>query len=221
MTKPNFNESQMRAACAIVHAYGVNHGSTGTDLHHRSAVLGVLAVMIGRLGAVPEIYRHLTKDVELSPGNENLSAGDAVNLPQDAPEGESILVSKEDYDRWNTILSGLSVDAGNMNIAVSPEAAAALREDGSEFPVDGLYIPFNTMQAGLELALAQQAEAIHASYKTEEKPEEPNGDGKADKINFDDMTVEALRAFAEENGVDLGGASKKADIIRTLREFNF
>lgn len=35
-------------------------------------------------------------------------------------------------------------------------------------------------------------------------------------INFDSMTVAQLKEFAEENGIDIGDASKKQDIIDTI-----
>lgn len=51
-------------------------------------------------------------------------------------------------------------------------------------------------------------------------PAEPNNDGAA-KVDFEAMTIDALRTFATENNVDLTGMSKKADIIAALREFGF
>ena len=38
------------------------------------------------------------------------------------------------------------------------------------------------------------------------------------KINFNDMTVVDLKNYAEENSIDLNGATKKADIINELVE---
>ena len=36
------------------------------------------------------------------------------------------------------------------------------------------------------------------------------------KINFNDMTVVDLKNYAEENSIDLNGATKKADIINEI-----
>ena len=36
------------------------------------------------------------------------------------------------------------------------------------------------------------------------------------KIDFNDMTVVDLKNYAEENSIDLNGATKKADIINEL-----
>lgn len=35
--------------------------------------------------------------------------------------------------------------------------------------------------------------------------------------NFEEMTVAALRAYADEHSIDLGNATKKSDIIEILR----
>ena len=36
------------------------------------------------------------------------------------------------------------------------------------------------------------------------------------KIDFNDMTVVDLKKYAEENSIDLNGATKKADIINEI-----
>ena len=36
------------------------------------------------------------------------------------------------------------------------------------------------------------------------------------KIDFNDMTVVDLKNYAEENSIDLNGATKKADIINEI-----
>jgi hypothetical protein len=43
---------------------------------------------------------------------------------------------------------------------------------------------------------------------------EPVDDG--DDVNLDDMTVEELRTFAADNGIDLGGAKLKAEILSAI-----
>lgn len=41
-------------------------------------------------------------------------------------------------------------------------------------------------------------------------------DDIGDNIILDDMTVTQLKEFAEENGINIGTASKKADIINAI-----
>lgn len=48
------------------------------------------------------------------------------------------------------------------------------------------------------------------------KPKEPTGDAH----DFNKMKLDELRAFADENGIDLGEATKKADIIAILKGEN-
>lgn len=52
-----------------------------------------------------------------------------------------------------------------------------------------------------------------AAVAVAEKWAEPVEDQKpAEPINLDDMTVDQLKAYAAEKGIDLGDATKKADI---------
>jgi hypothetical protein len=54
-------------------------------------------------------------------------------------------------------------------------------------------------------------EAIHAALAAPSVEPETAGDG------IDGMTVAELRAHAEENGIDLAGATRKADIIAAIQ----
>ena len=42
--------------------------------------------------------------------------------------------------------------------------------------------------------------------------------GKVDAKPLDKMTVDELKAYASEHGIDLGEATKKADILQTIQE---
>lgn len=44
-----------------------------------------------------------------------------------------------------------------------------------------------------------------------------NADQAESQPDYDDLTVAELKDLADERGVDLGGASRKADIIQALR----
>lgn len=42
--------------------------------------------------------------------------------------------------------------------------------------------------------------------------------GEADAKPIEDMKVDELKAYAAENNIDLGEATKKADILKTIQE---
>lgn len=42
--------------------------------------------------------------------------------------------------------------------------------------------------------------------------------GEADAKSIDDMKVDELKAYAAENNIDLGEATKKADILKIIQE---
>ena len=85
-----------------------------------------------------------------------------------------------------------------------------LRSDGVDY-VAGSIVDLPKERA---VALAQSAplefEIVEEAVVTgvAEVPE--------DGINLDDMTVAELKAFAEDNGIDIGKATKKADIIDAI-----
>lgn len=215
MTKVRFSESQMAVACNITQAYALNNGTGGTDIQQRAAVLGILAVLTGRITAIPEPYRKYADGVELysdNTGEADLAAEEAV-----AVEGVSVLVSQADYDRWQNILTGLTISNQDRTITLSQEACDLLQGpeffEAAPFPEVGVYIPFTRAEKMVEEALAL--------VDDEDDGQEPNGDGSADKVAFEDMTVKKLREFAAENSVDVTGATDKASIIALLREANF
>ncbi|MCM1545138.1 MAG: hypothetical protein NC110_07565 [Ruminococcus sp.] len=43
-------------------------------------------------------------------------------------------------------------------------------------------------------------------------------DGEADAKPIDKMTVNELKAYAEQNGIDLGEAKQKAEILNVIKE---
>lgn len=51
-----------------------------------------------------------------------------------------------------------------------------------------------------------------------EQEEEPSPEQPEQTENLDEMTLNQLKALAEAKGVDLGGARKKADIIRAIKQ---
>lgn len=60
-------------------------------------------------------------------------------------------------------------------------------------------------------AFGDSAEALGVKTKA---PEADEGEG----VNLKTMTVPDLRAYAETNGIDLGEATRKADILAAIEE---
>jgi len=59
---------------------------------------------------------------------------------------------------------------------------------------------------------------VEAELKAKAEAEsQQETDGMVTADNLDEMTIPELRAIAQENGIDLGGLTKKADIIETIR----
>lgn len=89
-----------------------------------------------------------------------------------------------------------------------------LRSDGVDY-VAGSIVDLPKERA---VALAQSAPIEFEIV--EEAAEEDVVTGVAevpeDGINLDDLTVAELKVFAEENGFDIGKATKKADIIDAI-----
>ncbi len=42
-------------------------------------------------------------------------------------------------------------------------------------------------------------------------------EGESGKIDLSEMSVKELKAYADENGIDIGDATKKIDIITTIQ----
>lgn len=59
----------------------------------------------------------------------------------------------------------------------------------------------------------------HEGYSVKEVPEpkDPTDEESKEKDPFDSMKVEELKEYAAENGIDLGDATKKADIIAVIK----
>ena len=59
---------------------------------------------------------------------------------------------------------------------------------------------------------ADHLDSISAPGATQDKAE-----NEEQKDNLDEMSVAKLKAFAEERGIDLGNAKKKADILKAMK----
>lgn len=58
---------------------------------------------------------------------------------------------------------------------------------------------------------------VDAEPEVDAAPEKLEADSDGDaSISFGEMTVEELKCFAADNGIDLGKATKKADIISLI-----
>lgn len=202
MKKPSFNQSQMGAACAVIHAYGVNHGGTGTDIHQRTASLAVLAILLGMVDAVPGPYKHLVGDVIVSADpeeNETLTVTLAAPVFDINAEAVQSAIEDATAARVAELFDGTArAEDGSLNI--SQHFADALKVE------PGKWVTFMTMAAAVGALLAKQSAP----------PIEPEP-----KADLEAMTVDELRTLAADNNVPLDGKGKKADIIATLREFNF
>jgi len=209
------NESQVAAAQGILQQYVIQNGATSTVTHQRQAIYAIFAVLTGRLSAVPAQYQANLKNVDLgeAPVEEASEADDVDPIPSE-------------YHRARAILEGMVFDPEQRTLAISAEAAAQLTGDGqSDFPEAGLYITYASAGAMVEQVMQQAADpATIVGKQVREaiaaETAEPNGDDKA-AVNFDGMTVAALKEFATENSVELAGVSTKAEIIARLREFGF
>lgn len=89
-----------------------------------------------------------------------------------------------------------------------------LRSDGVDYAAGSIVdLPKEravalAQSAPLEFEIVGEAAEDVVVTGVEEVPE--------DGINLDDMTVAELKAFAEDNGIDIGKATKKADIIDAI-----
>lgn len=89
-----------------------------------------------------------------------------------------------------------------------------LRSDGVDYAAGSVV----DIPAGRAVALAESAplefeilEDVAAETVVTGVVEVPE-----DGVNLDDLTVAELKAFAEDNGIDIGKATKKADIIDAI-----
>lgn len=202
MLRPN--SSQIEAAKAVVGKYGVNYRNVGTDLHQNTAVMAIYAIFLGKLDSVPAEYQSCIGDVQISAETE---------------DSQTFTVN-EDIERGYRLSKG--VEAGppegldyESMVRVSEEAAELLGVEA------GAYLHMSTVDN-----LVEEAQSLgntnpdHNEDPADEESSEPDGDGKA-KVDFESMTVDALKAFAAEHDIDLRDISKKADIIAAIREFGY
>lgn len=232
------NPTQIDAAKAVMKQYAATYGATATDLHQNTAVMAIYAIILGKIAAVPAEYKQLTNNIELSIDNPNLQPGDPVDIPVDAPAGDTVLVATDEYERTMAILSGLTFDREQLNLTISEDAAVLLRdpEDATPFPEAGIYITYVSAARMVEQVMRdatdpdtiigkQVLESLTDPAQADDTDDEDdvvNGSDDSDpKIDFDPMTVAQLREFAKNNDIDVSDMNKKADIIAGLREHGF
>lgn len=212
------NRPQFEAAKAVIAQYGVNYKGTGADTHQNTAVMAIFAILTGQITRVPSEYWKCVEGLELSP-----QVGDTVELPDDASSSPSILVPVNEYDRIKAILEGITVDHEQRNFSISEDAAVLLRAEGSDFPEPGIYIPHESAGRMTEKAIADATDPdniLDKEAQSHNTSAEPNDDDKAE-ADLDSMTIDALRSFAAERGIDLRDIRRKAAIIAAIREFGF
>lgn len=70
-----------------------------------------------------------------------------------------------------------------------------------------------------ELSVKAKCATLDSIGNEQEQVAEGNKEGNEQKqVGFDGMKVAELKAYAEENGIELGEATKKADIIAAIRK---
>ena len=71
---------------------------------------------------------------------------------------------------------------------------------------------------------AGHLDSIHAPEVTQDKANQDNQPEIAENIeadvNLDSMTVKELKAYAEAQGIDLNGLTKKSDILNAIKAVN-
>lgn len=80
---------------------------------------------------------------------------------------------------------------------------------GDVFPRSGLEVKPERLA---ELAGSENRRGVPLIKLVENKPVAPAGDG------IETKTVEQLKEYANEKGIDLGGVTKKAEIIAKIKE---
>ena len=79
------------------------------------------------------------------------------------------------------------------------------------------YLEAVVLEADAEVAEQLEApDAPEVPEPAEDAPEAPDAEVAAVLPAFDDLTIKQLRAYAAEKGIDLGKATRKADIIALL-----
>ena len=69
-----------------------------------------------------------------------------------------------------------------------------------------------------ELSVKAKCATLDSIGNEQEQVAEGNKEGnEQEQVDFDGMKVAELKAYAEENGIDLGEATKKADILSAIK----
>lgn len=70
-----------------------------------------------------------------------------------------------------------------------------------------------------ELSVKAKCATLDSIGNEQEQVAEGNEEGnEQEQVDFDGMKVAELKAYAEENGIELGEATKKADILDAIRK---
>ena len=104
-------------------------------------------------------------------------------------------------------------------------AVVKLSDGGERYVSHGTFLPADAdkdhlnhlVQVGLVEPVDVKVSAVVVDGGTEVTPDAdqpPAEDGQAD---FDGLNLDELRGYAAEHGIDLGGATRKADIIAVLQ----
>jgi hypothetical protein len=199
MIRPN--SSQIEAAKAVVAKYGVDYRGVGTDLHQNTAVMAIYAILLGRLNAVPADYAACTVTVQLT------AAPDDITGKVD-----------EDLERGFRISQGIEtgppegMDHADM-VRLSDTAAELLGVPA------GAYLHVDTVDSLVEEA--QSLGNTNPDHNDDPADSDQQVAVPTPKADLDAMTIDALRAFAVEKGIDLQDIRLKADIIAAIREFGY
>jgi|LDZT01.1.fsa_nt_gi hypothetical protein len=55
-------------------------------------------------------------------------------------------------------------------------------------------------------------------YKVEEAEADQDPEGSGEEVKLEEMTAEELKAYAEENGIDIGKATSQEGILKKIEE---
>lgn len=71
-----------------------------------------------------------------------------------------------------------------------------------------------------ELSIKAKCAGHLDSITKRKEPEQREPEQQEQEVDFSDMTVAELKEYAASNGIDLGDARKKADILETIKKAN-
>lgn len=71
-----------------------------------------------------------------------------------------------------------------------------------------------------ELSIKAKCAGHLDSITVRKEPEQREPEQQEQEVDFSDMTVAELKEYAASNGIDLGDARKKADILETIKKAN-